>query len=44
MLNALDIDTQLQEPNSVENSDLIAAEQNEQLMRNLCPDETRSFI
>lgn len=44
MLNALDIDTQVQEPISLENEDIVAAELHEQLMRNMCPDETRSFI
>lgn len=44
MLNALDIDTQIQEPISLENEDITAAELHEQQMRNLCSDETRSFI
>lgn len=44
MLNALDIDTQIQEPIFLENEDIIAAELHEQQMQNLCSDETRSFI
>lgn len=51
MLNALDTDTQVKEPISAENIgpdviyiDLVSAEQHEQLMRNMCPDEIRSFI
>ena len=41
MLNAIDTEPQVKEPDFRE---ITEAEQNEQLMRNLCSDETRSLI
>jgi len=44
MLNALDTDTQVQELDSREIDDIVAAENHEQMMQNLCSEEMRSFI